>query len=106
MRIPNDINEIPFKTLIYAKKELNKILNNRTDFNDGETTDILRYMIELIKQSSLATEEELDEKNVQWYNNYFGITHRKENNYKCLKEVVEYINYKLRVHNFYEMLKD
>ena len=106
MRVPYNLNEIPFKTLIYAKKQLNEILNNRTEFDDYETTNIIRYMLELIKHSLLATEEELNKKNVQLYTDYFGITYCRENNYKCLKDIVEYINYKIKIHNIFEMMKD
>ena len=106
MRVPYNVNEIPFKTLIYVKEELNEILNNRTEFNEYETTNIIRYMLELIKYSSLATEEELNKKNVQLYTDYLGITNCRKNNYKCLKDMLEYINEKIKIHNFYEMMKD
>ena len=106
MKILNDVNNIPFKTLVFAKEELNEILNNRNNFNMYETTSTVRYMLELIKHSSLATEQELNEKNIKLINDYFGVNSCEENNYKCLKDVVEYINNKIRVHNFYEMMKD
>ena len=62
MRVPYNVNEIPFKTLIYAKEELNEILNNRTKFNEYDTADTIKYFFNLIDFSSLASESETDKK--------------------------------------------
>ena len=60
MRVPYDVNEIPFRTLIYAKEELNEILNNRTEFNEYDTAKIIKYLFSLIDFSALASESEMD----------------------------------------------
>ena len=106
MRVPNDVNEIPFKTLIYAKEELNEILNNRTEFNEYDTADTIKYFFNLIDFSSLASESETDKKYCELFNTYFGVNTSEENNYKCLKDMLDYINEKIKIHNFFEMIKD
>ena len=106
MRMPHDINKIPFKTLIYAKEELTEILNNRTEFNEYETTNIIKYLFSLIDFSSLASESETDEKYCELFNTYFGVNTSEENNYKCMKDTLDYINEKIKIHNIFEMMKD
>lgn len=106
MKIPYDINKIPFKTLIYAKEELNEILNNRTEFNEYETANTIKYFFSLINFSSLALESETDKKYWGLLNTYFGINTSEENNYKCLKDMLDYINEKIKIHNIFEMMKD
>ena len=106
MKIPYDINEIPFKTLIYAKEELSEILNNRTEFNEYETFNIVKYFFSLIDFSLLASESETDKKYCELFNTYFGVNTSKENTYKCLKDILNYTNEKIKVHTFFEMMKD
>lgn len=106
MRIPYDLNNIPLKTLIYAKEELNEILNNRTEFNEYDTVNTIKYFFSLIDFSLLASESETDKKYCKLFNTYFGVNTSKENNYKCLKDVLDYINEKIKVHTFFEMMKD
>ena len=106
MRIPYDLNDIPLKTLIYAKEELNKILNNRTNFNEYDTADTIKYFFNLINFSSLASKLETDKKYCELFNTYFGVNTSEENNYKCIKDMLDYINEEIKIHNFFEMIKD
>jgi hypothetical protein len=105
MKRPYDINKLPFKTLIYAKEELNEILNNRTDFNEYETINTIKYLFSLIDFSSLTSESETDEKYCKLLNTYFGVNTSEENNYKCMKDMLDYINEKIKTHNIFERIK-
>lgn len=101
MFVPYNVNEIPLKTLIFAKEELNEILNNRNEFNLHETLKTIKYVLELIKYSSLVSEGELIQ-----FNYKLLLKLNDETCCECLKDMVNYIDDKIKIHNFHEMIMD
>ena len=86
MRIQYDVHNLPIFIVNKAIDELNNIISKRNNFNCYEVTDTIKY-IEMICK-------------------YFGVNTSEENNYKCMCDLLKYMEDKIKLHNFHEMLLD
>lgn len=106
MRIQYDVHNLPIFIVNKAIDELNNIISKRNNFNCYEVTDTIKYIFKLMEMAKLVCESELNNKYIEMICKYFGVNTSEENNYKCMCDLLKYMEDKIKLHNFHEMLLD